>query len=262
MAMTPAAFERWRARLPLIVVAGVSWLAILLLPKGERLSFCDTSVSASISTDRLLFVLEGLSALTLVWSWMLMVVAMMAPMLTRNVAHVQARSVPSLKATGTIVFLTGYFAVWLLAGVPAAAILISIEWLQPAAHLAFTTALSIALVWQFSPVKQSCLNRCHRLPSLAGSGTHFVRSIFCYGFAQGIWCVGTCWVLMIVGLVSGEAHIPVMAFLSAVLLAERLEKPVRPVWSVRYPTVVLRMAIFRLERLVKFAPVQVPNTEN
>jgi predicted metal-binding membrane protein len=259
MAMTPAAHERWRVRLPLIVFAGISWLAILFLPKGQGVSFCDTSVWSSISTDKLLFVLDGLSTLTLVWSWVLMVVAMMAPMLTRNLAHVQARAIPSLRAAGTILFLIGYLSVWFLAGVPAALILISIELLQPAAYLTLIAALAIALVWQFSPVKQSCLNRCHRTPSLAGSGRRFVFSIFCYGFAQGIWCVGTCWALMIVGLLSGEAHILVMALLSAILLAERFDKPMRPGWSVRYPTVVLRMTLFRLERLVKFSPVRVLN---
>jgi predicted metal-binding membrane protein len=250
--MTPAASERWRVRLPLIAAAGVSWLGALFLPTREGFSFCDASVWISLSADKLRFLLSGTESIALFLGWILMVAAMMTPMLTRNVAHVRARSISAIRTWGTAFFLFGFLALWLLVGIPFIGILFLTELMQSHAIVTVSTALLISVLWQFSPAKQFCLNRCHRTPALRGSGVKFVASVFRYGYMQGVWCFGTCWAIMLVALFAGEWHKSVMVLASGFLLAERLEKPKRPGWEVRYPTAVIKMVAFRISKQIRF----------
>jgi len=58
-------------------------------------------------------------------------------------------------------FAVGYLAVWTAAGAPLLVAAKAISEIQFAPALV-TSAL--VLVWQVSPAKQACLNRCHRRP--------------------------------------------------------------------------------------------------
>lgn len=237
-----------------MIFAGLCWLGILVQPRSERLSFCDTSVWTSLSSDKIFALLEGSELFSLTCGWVLMVGAMMTPMLTRNVAHVRARSMPALRTAGTAFFFLGYLAVWLLAAIPAAVIMIPVELVQPAGGPAFASIALVPILWQFSPAKQSCLNRCHRTPVLSATGINFATSVFGYGFGQGTWCCGTCWALMLLTLFAGDAHVMAMFLASTFLLAERLEAPARPTWKARFPTVFIRVISFQLKKFLRQHP--------
>ncbi|MBV8910862.1 MAG: DUF2182 domain-containing protein, partial [Gammaproteobacteria bacterium] len=64
-----------------------------------------------------------------------------------------------------------------------------------------------------------------------------------FGLLQGIWCVGSCWALMLLpGIVSGW-HVAAMATVALWLCAERLDTPASPRWRLRVPAKAVRIAL-------------------
>ena len=103
-----------------------------------------------------------------------------------------------------------------------------------------TTAAVIALLWQVSPAKQWCLNRCHRQPHLAVFGATRISTRLVMA-SQTAACVGACWALMLLPLLLAQAHLPAMAAVTLFILAERLENPAPLAWRWRGPGKVLRI---------------------
>ena len=88
------------------------------------------------------------------------------------------------------------------------------------------------------PGRQSCLNRCHRVPRLSAFGIAADIDCLGYGMTTGVWCAGACWALMLVPLTAATMHLPVMAGISVLLIAERM-RPARPVrWGITLPPVL------------------------
>ncbi len=109
----------------------------------------------------------------LVAPWLVMVWAMMTPLLAEPVGHLWTFSPARLRAPFLAVFVASYGAIWLLAGFLLMGAALALE------HLARVTvfpapalAAAIALLWQASPLKQACLNNCHRLPWPLGTAPH------------------------------------------------------------------------------------------
>jgi predicted metal-binding membrane protein len=101
----------------------------------------------------------------------------------------------------------------------------------------------IAIVWQFSPVKQRCLNRCHAHGELAAFGPAADVDALRFGLTHGVWCVGSCWALMLLPLLVSSGHVAMMAAVSLWLFAERLDTPTLPRWRLRGPGRAAHLAI-------------------
>lgn len=112
--------------------------------------------------------------------WIAMTLVMMVPTVLRPMARVSCGS--SRRAT---MFLLGYIACWLIAGVPAFL----------ATNLAMTSLTALlscwALVglWQMLPSTASLLRKCQGLRTESGA--------LALGLRQGSWCVASCWLLMV-----------------------------------------------------------------
>jgi predicted metal-binding membrane protein len=170
--------------------------------------------------------------------WWIMMVAMMtpsaAPMIllyaraTRH-AHASGRLKPGIVSTAA--FAGGYLLVWL--GFSTAATLLM--WLLErsgalsATRMASTgpwlsgALLLAAGLYQFSPLKNVCLNVCrtpaeflsrHWRPHAAGA----IRM----GLEHGAFCVGCCWVLMALLFVGGVMNVVWIAILAILVLAEKV----------------------------------------
>ena len=83
--------------------------------------------------------------------------------------------------------------------------------------------LIVAGIFQFTPWKRTCLNACrspaeflvrHWRPGVAGG--------FYLGVANGLFCLGCCWVLMCVLYVVGAMNLVWVAALSVFVLAEKI----------------------------------------
>jgi len=165
--------------------------------------------------------------------WALMLLAMMPPLLARPITHLWDRSLARRRTRAIAAFVAAYASVWMLAGV---VLMVAAASLRALTEAAWLPAIVIALAWQATPLKQTCLNRCHLLPRLSAFGLTADRDCLRYGLVSGLWCLGSCWALMLVPLAAdGWLMLPV-----AVLLLIERQMPPRPAtWRIPLPGLAL-----------------------
>ena len=225
-------FGRWRNRF--LFVTACSWLclfagSVVTGMESGMAGMSDLHSSHAMPAK----LLETDPRASMAIGWFLMLVAMMAPTLIAPLWHIRLRSFSRRRWRSCALFIFGYAAVWMTIGalyIAADAGTKILPWqpLWPAAGLAL-----LALIWQASPVKQRCLNRCHQHGSLTAFGFSADVDALRFGISHGVWCVGSCWALMLFPIVLPQGHLVAMIAVSVLMFAERLENPARPVWRFR-----------------------------
>jgi predicted metal-binding membrane protein len=175
--------------------------------------------------------------------WALMLVAMMSPVLIAPVCHVRLRSFSHRRARSIAIFGAGYAVIWMAVGGVLVAIELAAKLLAPQSYLPAAGVVLIALVWQFSPIKQRCLNRCHAHTELAAFGAAADFAALRFGMTHGIWCAGSCWALMLLPMLLPRGHVVAMAVVAILIFSERLEEPMRPCWRWRGFGKVIRIVV-------------------
>jgi len=246
--MTPAARERAQVRTPVLFISAAAWILLVAGPGGTALSaHCPPAMAASL---KLLLAVNPPAVLAA--GWALMLAAMMAPMLIAPVRHVRDSSFARRRARAIMLFVAGYAAVWMAAGAMLMALALAVRLAAPESWLVVALGTVIALVWQFSPFKQRCLNRGHAHFELAAFGVAADIGALRFGLTHGVWCVGSCWALMLLPLLVSRGHVAAMAAVSLWLFAERFDTPMPPRWRLRGPgraaRIVIAQAQMRLER--------------
>lgn len=166
-------------------------------------------------------------------AWQVMIAAMMLPsavplmVLFYGVASPQPRA-KLVKAA----FVSGYVAIWTAFGALAfmSDLLIhrsvsSVPWLTARPWLIAGSVLLIAGAFQFSPLKDACLEKCRNPGAYLIS--HYRRGIaegFRLGRDHGLFCLGCCWALMLVSFAAGVANLAWMAALTLVMVFEKTGK--------------------------------------
>ncbi len=197
-------------------------LAVLCLPTGSTFGMPDAAMT-----------LQNLSKVFLMW--LMMALAMMlpsaTPMLRAYYDDILRRGDgPENAALPVIMATLGYLTVWLGYALVATAV----QWLlyslgalngmmAPASLALTTTVLFAAGLYQFSPAKRACLQRCWYprwvfARSLPGQG---VLPGFREGLFQGWACLGCCWAVMTVMFAVGLMNIIWIALLGAVMAMEK-----------------------------------------
>lgn len=251
--MTPAARERWRVRLPVLLVTAGAWTLTLAgsIGKPFATACCPLVIPASSSSPLRASVTWQWVGL-LAGQWLLMLVAMMGPMLAMPIRHVLDRSFHRRRRRAVLLFVGGYIAVWMAAGGILLALITELprsvtDWPALGASL-----VAVAICWQCSPFKQACLNRGHSHGGLAAFGIPAELETLGSGLVHGVWCVGSCWALMLVPYaLGGGAHLAAMAGVAAWLLAEKLERPTPTRWRLRAPAKAGRIALARARLLFR-----------
>ncbi len=197
-----------------IVASAVAWLTILAQP-----SFAARQVGHDHSADG---ITQGLPALGgNAFSWLLMVVAMMFPMVLESIRIVAARSLWRRRHRAILEFLAGYLALWMLFGGVASIVFALIQkqfQLEPAHAAAF--GLGIAVCWQLMPVRRRAVLACHRTIPIAATGWRADRDCLRSGWMIGVSCMASCWALMFACTLAGHS-IPVMLGAMAIGWTER-----------------------------------------
>ena len=215
--MVDIAREVARVRYPVLAASIAAWAALLASPPTVathclRLEDTPRAVAAG---------------------WLLMLVAMMAPLTIPALYHVRFTSLARRRAPAIAMFVAGYGAVWMACGVLFA----WIEWAAvasaPGSYIPAAGAALAALGWQASPLKQICLNRCHDHRPIAVFGIQAHLDVFRFGLNHGAWCVGGCWALMLFPMLLLEGHLAAMAAVAVLAYCERLEDPASPGWRLR-----------------------------
>ena len=224
----------------LIVDAPVVNLASFCVAAGAPTALGWSGVEAA-------FRLNGAGGLA--GSWAVMLLAMMAPLLAARIDFVWERSLPRRRPRAAGLFLLGYALVWMPFAAVALALAAAAHGLAEAARVpALVAAAPVALLWQASPWKQHCLNRCHSVPPLAAFGARADADALRFGASHGGWCVGSCWALMALPLIAAGAHLAAMALVALFLFAERLDRPQAAVWRLRWPRAAAAAVAARLRR--------------
>ena len=175
-------------------------------------------------------------------AWQAMIAAMMLPSslplirLFNRVAAGQPRPVPSKLA-----FLGGYAAVWSVFGVVAMVGDLQLHhlverwpWLDEHPQVIAGSVLIMAGAFQFSSLKDRCLTVC-RSPGLYIMQYYRrgVRAALNIGVRHGLFCMGCCWALMLVGFAAGVANLWWMAVLIVVMVFEKTvlggDRAVKPI---------------------------------
>jgi predicted metal-binding membrane protein len=162
--------------------------------------------------------------------WVVMMVAMMTPSVAPTLllfAQIEQEQVQPLSRTW--IFLLGYLCLWLAFSALAALGQIT---LSNSALLSTELALNnsilggvilfVAGVFQWTPLKSACLARC-RSPQ-GFFITHWrdgLRGALVMGIQHGAYCVGCCWLLMVLLFILGVMNFVWMIALTILILAEK-----------------------------------------
>ncbi|MER8579024.1 DUF2182 domain-containing protein [Mesorhizobium sp. M0815] len=165
--------------------------------------------------------------------WLLMAIATMlpsaAPMIRTYCEIADTARIKREPVAHPLVLVAGYLSVWLAASAMFAALTLAVDafaspgqMLDPAVGIAGAAALSIAGLYQFSWLKEACLEKCRNPFSVlfANWSARPIR-IFRLGMEQGLWCLGCCWALMLVMFAVGVMNVFWMALIGLFSLVEK-----------------------------------------
>ena len=168
--------------------------------------------------------------------WVVMMAAMMlpsvAPVASMYLTVVRNRRNGTLAAHAAAL-VAGYLLAWAVFGVAAFGISRALGKLAPMgmntapsrlAVWSAASALAVAGVYQFTPLKARCLRHCRSPLGFLlhfGSYTGRLRDIR-VGAYHGGYCVGCCWSLMLVLVAVGVMNMAWMAGLTAVVFMEKV----------------------------------------
>lgn len=165
--------------------------------------------------------------------WMLMALAMMlpaaAPMLRTYCEIADTAQARGLAVVHPLVLVAGYLSIWALAALGFAAAGLAIQAVtasaspaSPLPGVAAAVSLAGAGAYQFSPLKEACLEKCRNpFATLFANWSTRNVSIFRLGLRQGLWCLGCCWALMLVMFAVGLMNVFWMALMALVAIGER-----------------------------------------
>jgi predicted metal-binding membrane protein len=219
-------------------------------PAGEGLGPAFSAVRAEVGLVALLFVLAAIGWWLTVdrmqgmdsgpWSdlgalgwflgvWVVMMAAMMLPSVAPTLA-LYARMVRGQRLLAPLAFAAGYLAIWAGVGLVAFAVAEAgghvggdvLAWHRAGRWVAGGTLVAAA-AYELTPLKDACLGKCRSpLGFLLGAWRDGWSGAFEMGVKHGAWCVGCCWALMAALFALGIMSITWMAFVAALIAAEKL----------------------------------------
>lgn len=164
--------------------------------------------------------------------WIAMMAAMMlpsaVPVILLHATIIRGRGAGAGPAMAC--FALGYFAVWATFSLAAATLQFTLENAALLSPMMQTTSISLAgtvLIaagaYQWTPLKQACLRQCRSpLEFVATYWRTGTSGAFFMGFRHGLYCLGCCWVLMLLLFVGGVMNLVWISGIALFVLAEKL----------------------------------------
>jgi predicted metal-binding membrane protein len=178
----------------------------------------------------------GYALLMFVMWWLMMLATMLpsaAPMILLFAALTRKRRERGTPYTGTGLFGFGYLAVWGGFSILAVSLQWQLDRIALLSPMMVTTSLVLgafllvgAGVWQFTPLKHACLRHC-RSPAefLTRHWRDGRAGAFLIGVRHGAYCLGCCWMLMLLLFYGGIMNIYWIASLAILVLVEKITSP-------------------------------------
>jgi predicted metal-binding membrane protein len=175
----------------------------------------------------------GMGAPLWIALWIAMMVAIMfptaAPMIMMFARVHAKRKERDQTFVPTWTFASSYLLVWGVAGVVAYAIAVAGDaladesvWVMDNAPRIGGGLLIAAGVYQLSPLKYVCLNKCRSpISFILHSWRDGVAGSFRMGIEHGVYCLGCCWLLFLILFPLGMMNIAVLALITLLIFAEK-----------------------------------------
>nr|WP_284047951.1 DUF2182 domain-containing protein [Marinobacter sp. ATCH36] len=166
--------------------------------------------------------------------WSIMMITMMLPSATPMIlgfTRVQHQRRPREKAVRlTWLFIMGYLGAWTVFSLAAAFaqwVLFSLGLMSSAMGQTDTRLAGAFLIgaglFQWSPLKDACMTQCRSpLDFLLNSWRDGERGALVMGLHHGAFCIGCCWMLMLLMFVGGVMNLLWMAAITLYVMAEKL----------------------------------------
>ena len=240
--MTPEARQRRRIRTPVLAITAIAWAVMLAVHTRGSGSGHDMDGMTMASHSPAMHAMDRhpvaaplISPGAFLTEWPLMLTAMMAPLVIPALRHVYARSLARRRGTALTLWTAAYAATWSAGGLILLAVAAALKAAAPQGGAALTSGIVAAMVWQLSPLKQRCLNRHHAHPPLAAFGRAADLDVLRFGCVHALWCLGSCWALMLLPLLVGGWQLVAMAVVATWIWAEPFDRPAVPAWRIRLP---------------------------
>jgi predicted metal-binding membrane protein len=184
-------------------------------------------------TDDEMSLTMGMSAPLWIALWIAMMVAIMFPTAAPMImmfARVHAKREERGQAfVPTWIFATSYLVVWALAGVLAYGVAVAGDALADESNWVMDNAARIggglliaAGIYQLSPLKYVCLNKCRSpISFILNSWRDGFGGSFRMGLEHGVYCLGCCWLLFLILFPLGMMNIAVLALITLLIFAEK-----------------------------------------
>jgi len=216
----------------ILTLAALSWLYLFRLDAAMQAAM-STGAPMPLAMPMMLPWSASQFAMTFIM-WAVMMVAMMAPSAAPMVltfATIQrSRARQSRPFVPSGFFLAGYLASWAAFGAVATlaqwalhAAAVLNPHTQVAAPWLGGLFLVVTGIYQLTPAKNACLRHC-RSP-LDFLGSHWREGpggAFLVGLHHGLYCVGCCWLLMVLLFVAGVMNLLWVAAIAIFVLLEKV----------------------------------------
>jgi predicted metal-binding membrane protein len=212
----------------LILVCVLAWAYLLYMSWG--MSHMDVGAAMTLMPRMVSWQAVDLALVFAMWT--IMMTAMMLPsaaptiLLFAAVSRSRARPGTVLQ---TAAFVTGYLAIWTAFSLVATLaqwgllearlVLPSMEARSPSIG---GSLLIAAGAFQLTPLKQVCLSNCRSpVAFIMTEWRKGARGAFVMGVRHGLYCLGCCWLLMLLLFVLGVMNVLWIALLCVLILGEK-----------------------------------------
>ena len=240
-----------RIRRVLLIASAFAWILIIFNP-GNLLPMEHGSAGRpgmSRVSFRMLLVMNPV--VSTIANWGVMVVAMMFPLLMAPVSYMYRCSLKRRRFRAASLFVLAYTGTWIAAGLAMLPAMVALKLLLPQPWLPALTVGIATLVWQWSPLRQQCLNRGHEYRPLTAFGRAADRDASLFGVSHAAWCVGSGWAIMLFPMTLPTGHIPAMILVTFLMASEHLEAPRVPRWRLSARRKLMRLLFAQSEIRLK-----------
>jgi predicted metal-binding membrane protein len=166
--------------------------------------------------------------------WTVMMIGMMlpgaAPTILLYAVMVRKNGARGTVLPGAWVFASGYLAIWTVFSLVAALLQVALEEaslvtpMMVSASRSMSAAILVAAgIYQWLPIKDACLRKCQGpLQFFVGRWRAGAAGAFRMGAESGLYCLGCCWVLMLLLFVAGIMNLLWVAVIAGFVLLEKL----------------------------------------
>ncbi len=166
--------------------------------------------------------------------WVIMMIAMMTPSVAPLIlifAKVnRQRREEERPFVRTTYLIAGYFLVWAAFSLAATILQWSLQQIalltpemKTTNKILGSTILIATGIFQFTPLKQSCLKYCSTpLGFILNNWREGKKGALMMGIRNGFYCVGCCWMLMVLLFVAGIMNLLWVALIASFVLVEKI----------------------------------------